>query len=61
MDGWDTIKGVRVELSEAAKLADDGHKTAAYACMLHVKSLIEKYCKEAKGPDYGFERGYRKS
>lgn len=60
MDGWKTIKDVRLELSEATKLANDGHRTAAYACMLHAKSVLERYCKEERGPRYGFEGCNRK-
>ncbi len=55
MNGWDTIKEVRRELSEAKGLACDGHFKTAYACMSHAKNLLVKYCETAKGPDYGFE------
>jgi len=61
MDGWQTIKEVRVELSEAKGLACDGHYKTAYACMSHAKNLLLKYCKTKKGPDHGFKRGSRKS
>lgn len=61
MNGWDTIKEVRLEMSEASGLAKTGQKSTAYACLLHAKSLLERYCKKAKGPNYGFERGGRKS
>ena len=54
MDGWKTIKEVRVELSEASKLAKDGHKTVACACLGHARRILEKYCNEARGPDHGF-------
>ena len=55
MDGWNTIKKVRVELSEASKLAKTGNKSTAAACMGHARRLLEKYCKEERGPEHGFE------
>lgn len=60
MDGWDTIKEVRLEMSEASGLAKTGQKATAYACMLYAKSLLERYCAKEKGPNYGFERDCRK-
>ncbi len=56
MDGWQTIKEIRVEMNEASGLAKTGQKSTAYACMLHAKSLLEKYCKKERGPEYGFEK-----
>lgn len=55
MDGWETIKKVRIEMSEAAKLAKDGNKSTAAACMGHARKLLEWYCKHERGPEYGFE------
>ena len=55
MDGWKIIKEVRVELSEAVKRAKDGNKTTAACCMSHACRLLEKYCKEERGKDHGFE------
>ena len=52
--GWQTIKEVRAELSEAKSLAEQGSKSTAYACMLYAKSLLERYCRAERGPDYGF-------
>jgi len=56
MNGWETIKQVRVELSEAKGLACDGTFCTAYACMSHAKNLLDKYCKSQKGKKHGFER-----
>lgn len=55
MDGWQTIKEVRVELSEAKGLACEGHYKTAYACMNHAKNLLDQYCKSEKGRKHGFE------
>ena len=55
MDGWKTIKDVRQELREATKLAKTGSKTTAACCMGHARRLLEKYCKEERGPEHGFE------
>lgn len=60
MDGWKTIKDVRLELSEASKLAKSGSKSTAACCMTHAKNLLAKYCKEERGPDHGFEGSNRK-
>ncbi|MBA7494525.1 hypothetical protein ES702_05101 [subsurface metagenome] len=54
MNGWDAIKWVRVELSEATSQAKSGSKTTAAACLGHARRLLEKYCKEERGPDHGF-------
>jgi len=56
MNGWETIKQVRVELSEAKGQACDGHFKTAYACMSHAKNLLDKYCKSEKGRNHGFKR-----
>ncbi len=61
MDGWKTIREIRVEMSEASKLAKDGHKTTAAACMGHARRLLEKYCKDERGPEHGFEGSNRQS
>jgi len=55
MNGWETIKEVRLELSEARGQACDGHKSTASACMKHATSLLLKYCTDERGPDHGFE------
>lgn len=55
MDGWKTVKEVRVELCEAVTLAKGGNKSTAAACMGHARRLLEKYCKSERGPEHGFE------
>ena len=56
MDGWNTIKNVRVEMSEALALAKDGNKSTACAAMCHAKNILVDYCETERGPDHGFER-----
>ncbi|MBA7648716.1 hypothetical protein ES703_56504 [subsurface metagenome] len=55
MDGWNTIKEVRVELSEATMLAKTGRQCTAYACMAHARDLLVTYCNKEKGGKHGFE------
>lgn len=59
MDGWQTIKEVRNELAEAVRLANSGSKVTAAACLGHARRLLEKYCKEERGPDHGFKGNRR--
>jgi len=61
MDGWQAIKEVRAELCEATSLAKEGQKSIAKHCLRHARLILEKYLNEERGPDHGFERGYRKS
>ncbi|MBA7522333.1 hypothetical protein ES705_14451 [subsurface metagenome] len=55
MDGWQTIKEVRTDLSEASRLAKEGAHTTAAACMGHAQRLLESYCNSERGPKHGFE------
>lgn len=55
MNGWDTIKEVRAELSEASGLAKTGMKSTAAAAMGQARRLLEEYCEEERGPDHGFK------
>lgn len=55
MNGWNTIKEVRTELSEALKLAKAGNKSTAAACMKHAKHLLTQYCKDKIAPGHGFD------
>lgn len=61
MDGWKTIKEVRLELREATALAKAGNKSTAFAYMKHATTLMMQYCNRERGPDHGFERGSGKS
>ena len=61
MDGWETIKKVRVELSEASKLAKTGSKSTAAACMSHAFKLLGMYVANERGPEHGFKGRGRKS
>lgn len=60
MNGWDTIKEVRLELSEASKLAKTGSKSTASACMAHAFKIIGMYVATERGPEHGFEGSNRK-
>lgn len=60
MDGWDTIKNVRLELSEATRLAKDKEYSTAFACMQHAITLLMNYCNKERGPEHGFEGRNRK-
>lgn len=55
MNGWETIKAVRVELSEATFVAKKGKKLLSRECMKHAMLLLAKYLDKAKSPKYGFE------
>lgn len=55
MNGWDTIKVVREELSEASSQAKKGNKSTAKVCLIHAMTMLGTYSEQAKGPDYGFE------
>jgi hypothetical protein len=55
MNGWHTIKKVRTELSEALRLAKHGQNATAHARVWRARELLDKYCKESRGPKYGFE------
>jgi len=54
MNGWQTIKKVREELSEAKRLAESGDKSTANSCMNRCRLLLQKYSDDVKGIDYGF-------
>lgn len=56
MNGFDTIKQVRVELCEATILANTGQKATAAAAMGAARRLLETYCKTERGPEHGFEK-----
>lgn len=60
MDGMDTVKLVRANMSEATVLAKNGAKSTAYACMENAYKTLENYLNQAKGPDYGFEGNAKK-
>ncbi len=55
MNGWNTIKKVRTELSEAMYYAKHGNKTLANLCLTHAELLLKEYCAKAQNPEYGFE------
>lgn len=55
MDGWQAIKEVRLELSEANKLAKDGQKSIAKHCMRHAHVILVKYLEQERGPEHGFK------
>lgn len=55
MDGWQAIKDVRVEMREATAMAKQGQKSIAKHCMRHAKIVLEKYLKDERRPEHGFE------
>lgn len=55
MNGWNTIKQVRLEMTEARALAKQGDKKLARNCMKHARNLLMNYCKVERHPEHGFE------
>ncbi len=55
MNGWHTIKEVRLDLPAATLLAKEGKKAAARDCMKHARNLLIEYCEDERHPEHGFE------
>jgi len=61
MDGWQAIKQVRVEMCEATAMAKIGQKSIAKHCMRHAKVVLDRYLKDERRPEHGFEGRNRTS